>query len=237
MPSEEIAMSPDTETPAPHILVIEDESDIARFVELELSCEGYRVEVAGDGMAGLQKAREHPPDLVILDLMLPRLDGMEVCRRLRQHSDVPILMLTARDSVKHKVAGLDAGANDYLTKPFSLEELLARVRVQLRQRFQVPKTLLQVGDLGLDTATREVRRGDQEVHLTPREFDLLAYLMRHPRQVLTREQILEAVWGYDFEGEDNVLEVYISYLRTKLEGPDYPKMIHTVRGVGYVIRP
>src|SRR5438067_413609 len=166
-------MMPEIQNTGPRILVIEDEVDIARFIELELGCEGYQVEVARDGMQGLQKARETPPDLVILDLMLPRLDGIEVCKRLRQHSEVPILMLTARDAIADKVTGLDAGANDYLTKPFSLEELLARVRVQLRQHMQSPKTALRVADLVLDTVTREVRRGDQQVQLTPREFDLL----------------------------------------------------------------
>ena len=161
-------MVPTAEIVPLRILIIEDEREIARFIELELGYEGYLVEVARDGIRGLQKAREHPPALVILDLMLPGLDGLEVCRRLRQHSQVPILMLTARDAIKDKVIGLDAGANDYLTKPFSLEELLARVRVQLRQQLQVPSTMLQVGDLSLDTTSREVRRGEQEVQLTPR---------------------------------------------------------------------
>lgn len=228
---------PDVTAAAPRILVIEDEKEIARFIELELGCEGYQVDVARNGMQGLQKAREQMPDLVILDLMLPLVDGIEVCRRLRQTSQVPILMLTARDAVQDKVTGLDAGANDYLTKPFSLEELLARVRVQLRTQLQASRTLLRAGDLELDTATREVQRAGKSIQLTPREFDLLAYLMRHPRQVLTREQILETVWGYDFEGEDNVLEVYVSYLRNKLEGADLPKIVHTVRGIGYVLRP
>lgn len=230
-------MAPVTDTAGPRVLVIEDEADIARFIELELVCEGYQVEVARDGVQGMQKAREQEPDLVILDLMLPRLDGIEVCRRLRRHSQVPILVLTARDAVQDKVTGLDAGANDYLTKPFSLEELLARVRVQLRPLLQPSRTQLRAGDLSLDTATREVTRGDRPIQLTPREFDLLAYLLHHPRQVLTRAQILAAVWGYDFEGEDNVLEVYVGYLRAKLEAGEQPRVIHTVRGVGYVLRP
>jgi DNA-binding response OmpR family regulator len=168
--------------------------------------------------------------------MLPGLSGIDFCKRLRQSSDVPILMLTARGETRDKVEGLDAGANDYLPKPFDLEELLARVRAQLRTRKAAPKTFHMLGDLSLDEITREVKRGDRQINLTPKEFDLLLCFLKHPRQVLTRSQLLEQVWGYDFGGEDNVLEVYIRYLRNKLESPEEPKLIHTVRGVGYQIK-
>lgn len=222
--------------PAPggaHILLVEDEAAIADFIATELRFEGYRVTVESDGMRGLAAARAQAPDLIVLDRMLPGLDGLEVCRRVRQDSDVPILMLTALGEVRDRVTGLDAGASDYLPKPFDLEELLARVRAQLRQREGAPGRRFQFVDLVLDPAQHEVRRGGELLHLTVKEFDLLALFMHHPRQVLTRTRILEEVWGYDFEGQDNVLEVYVRYLRTKLGAP---RLIHTVRGVGYVLK-
>lgn len=227
------------ERPTPHkgrILVVEDEHEIAEFVATELRFGGFEVLVEHDGPRGLAAARAERPDLVLLDWMLPGLDGLEVCRRLRQTSDVPIIMLTARSETRDKVDGLNAGANDYLPKPFDLDELLARVNAQLRAHRPQPRTRFALGDLSLDVETREVWRGDRRVELTPKEFELLKYLLQHPRQVMTRDQILEAVWGYDFGGEDNVLEVYIRYVRNKIERDDSPKLVHTVRGVGYVLR-
>lgn len=218
------------------VLVVEDENEIAEFVATELRFEGFDVRVEHDGMRGLMAARNDPPDVILLDWMLPGMDGLEVCKRLRQTSDVPIIMLTAKGETKDKVEGLNSGANDYLPKPFDLEELIARVNAQLRARKPRPKTRFQLAELSLDTESREVRRGERTIDLTPKEFDLLKYLIQHPRQVKTRDQILEAVWGYDFEGEDNVLEVYIRYLRNKIEREELPKLIHTVRGVGYVLR-
>lgn len=221
----------------PHILVVEDETKLARFVELELSSEGYRVSVAHDGMAGLTLARESEPDLAILDWMLPGLTGVELCRRLRATgSSIPVILLTARDEVSDRVAGLDAGADDYVVKPFSIEELLARIRVQLR-RVQEPDTdLLQFEDLSLNRRTREVLRNNRLIELTAKEFDLLEYLISHPKQVFTRDQILEHVWGYDFIGDSNIIEVYVRYLRLKLEANNEPRLVHTVRGVGYTLR-
>jgi two-component system OmpR family response regulator len=218
------------------ILLIEDEPDIAAFIRLELGYEGYHVEVAHDGQKGLMAARQSSPDLIILDRMLPGLDGVELCKRVRQSSDVPILMLTAKGETSDKVTGLDAGANDYLVKPFDLEELLARVRVQLRLRQKDDKQTFHFADLSLDVETRQVMRGDRTISLSPKEFDLLLYFMQHPRVVLGRERLLNGVWGYDFGGEDNVLEVYVRYLRQKLEAAGEPRLIHTVRGVGYVFR-
>lgn len=218
------------------ILLIEDEPDIAAFIALELGYEGYHVEVAPDGHKGLMAARQSAPDLIILDRMLPGLDGVELCKRVRQSSDVPILMLTAKGETADKVTGLDAGANDYLVKPFDLEELLARVRAQLRQHQKTEKQSYHFADLHLDVETRQVMRGDRSVSLSPKEFDLLLYFMQHPRVVLGRERLLNGVWGYDFGGEDNVLEVYVRYLRQKLEAAGESRLIHTVRGVGYVFR-
>ena len=228
-------MTPDRPGHPARILVIEDDEEIAKFIQLELTYEGYLVEVAHDGMKGLIAARQQPPDLVILDLMLPVVEGMEVCRRLRQTSETPILMLTAKGDVRDRVAGLDAGANDYLPKPFDLDELLARVRVQLRD-LASSKPGYQVGDLTLDPITREVRRGDRVIELSPKEFDLLYHLLCNARQVMTRDRLLESVWGYDFGGDSNILEVYIRYLRNKIEDEGLPKLIHTVRGVGYVVK-
>lgn len=220
-----------------HILLVEDEIKLARFIELELSSEGYRVSVANDGMAGLTLARESAPELMILDWMLPGLSGIEVCRRLRATgNNVPVILLTARDEVSDRVAGLDAGADDYLVKPFSIEELLARVRAHLRRTQEVDLDVLQFEDLSLNRRTREVFRGQRAIELTAKEFDLLNYLLSHPRQVYTRDQILERVWGYDFGGDSNIIEVYVRYLRLKLEENNEKRLIHTVRSVGYVLR-
>jgi DNA-binding response OmpR family regulator len=215
------------------ILIVEDEAEIADYLRRGLAFEGFAVELAGDGAAALAAARDRLPDLVVLDLMLPGLDGMEVARRLRAGSSVPIIMLTARDSV----AGLECGADDYLVKPFAFEELLARIRVQLRRRHaQNTGELLRVGPLSLDLVAHEVRAGDQRVVFTAKEFELLELFMRHPRQVLTRDLLYERIWGYDFGGASNVIEVYIRALRQKLEQAGLPRLIHTIRGVGYVLR-
>ncbi|AKG23439.1 response regulator transcription factor [Calothrix sp. 336/3] len=220
-----------------HILLVEDEVKLARFVELELNYEGYQVTVVNDGLTGLTTARESHPDLVILDWMLPGLSGLEICRRLRSTGDqVPIILLTAKDEVSDRVAGLDAGADDYVVKPFSLEELLARVRAHLRRTQEVDLDILLFEDLKLNKRTREVHRGERLIELTAKEFDLLEYLLIHPRQVITRDRILEAVWGYDFMGDSNIIEVYIRYLRLKLEANGEKRLIQTVRGVGYVLK-
>ncbi|KAB8331944.1 response regulator transcription factor [Scytonema tolypothrichoides VB-61278] len=220
-----------------HILLVEDEVKLARFVELELSYEGYKVSVAHDGLTGLTTARESHPDLVILDWMLPGLSGLEICRRLRSTGVmVPIILLTAKDEVSDRVAGLDAGADDYVVKPFSVEELLARVRAHLRRTQEANTDILQFGNLSLNRRTREVFRGTRLVELTAKEFDLLEYLLIHPRQVITRDRILEEVWGYDFMGDSNIIEVYIRYLRLKLEANEEKRLIQTVRGVGYALR-
>jgi two-component system response regulator MprA len=219
------------------ILVIEDEERIADFLRRGLTFEGYKTLVAGDGLGGLSIARDQPPDLVILDWMLPGLDGLEVCRRLRAAGSTPILMLTAKDSVPNRVAGLDAGADDYLVKPFSFDELLARIRALLRRTKPADATeVVKFADLMLDPAAREARRGDRRLDLTAKEFDLLEMFMRHPRQVMTREVIYDRIWGYDFGGESNIIEVYIRYLRQKTEADGEPRLIQTVRGVGYVLR-
>ena len=219
------------------ILIIEDEARIAQFVERGLIYEGYRVNVARDGQTGLAVARDNPPDLVILDWMLPGLDGLEVCKRLRAASDVPILMLTAKDDIKDRVIGLDAGADDYLVKPFSIDELMARVRALFRRSTPASRPeILRFGDLSLDTGTHRAYRDERAIDLTAKEYELLELFMRNPRQVLTRDVIFDRVWGYDFMGESNVIEVYVRYLRQKTEQDDDSRLIHTVRGVGYVLR-
>ncbi|MEW5988943.1 MAG: response regulator transcription factor [Chloroflexota bacterium] len=218
------------------VLVIEDEERIRHFLQRGLTYEGYRVDTAADGRAGLDMARDNPPDLVLLDLMLPGIDGFEVCRRLRGVSDVPILMLTAKEAIEDRVAGLDAGADDYLVKPFDLGELLARVRALLRRAQPAQPQVYRFGDLELDTGTRQGRRGGRTFDLTAKEYELLELFMRHPRQVLTREVIFDRVWEYDFGGESNIIEVYVRYLRQKTEQGDLPRLIHTVRGIGYVLR-
>ena len=219
------------------ILLVEDEEKLARFVELELSYEGYEVTVANDGLSGLMAARDSEPDLIILDWLMPGLTGVELCRRLRSTgSQVPVIMMTAKDDVSDRVTGLDAGADDYVVKPFSIEELLARVRAHLRRTQPQETDVLQYEDLSLNRSSREVFRGKRSIELTAKEFDLLEYLILHPRQVITRDRILEEVWGYDFMGDSNIIEVYIRYLRLKLEAEGEKRLIQTVRGVGYVLR-
>ncbi len=218
------------------ILVVDDDPEIVSFVRRGLAYEGYKVDTAADGSEALAKAREKEPDLVILDIMMPGIDGLEVSKRLREGSNVPILMLTAKGTVADKVTGLESGADDYLVKPFAFDELLARVRALLRRHQPKEEETLRFSDLSLNTATREVRRGNDPIGLTAQEFDLLELFIRHPRQVLKRDLIYERVWGYDFEGESNVIEVYIRYLRSKLEVRDKPRLVHTVRGVGYVMK-
>ena len=216
------------------ILVIDDEPEVTNMVRRGLVYAGYTVDTALDAESGLTTARDTPPELVILDRMLPDLDGLEVCRRLRAASpDLPIIMLTAKDAIPDRVAGLEAGADDYLVKPFAFDELLARVKVQQRRTRSQPQTVLQFADVSLDTSTREARRGKRLIHLTPKEYELLELFMTHPRQVLTRETIFDRVWGYDFGGESNVIEVYVRYLRKKLGEPN---LIQTVREVGYILR-
>lgn len=223
-------------TTSARILVIEDEDRIRQFLQRGLSYEGYRVDPAADGRIGLDLARDNPPDLVLLDIMLPGIDGFEVCRRLRAASDVPILMLTAKESIEDRVTGLDAGADDYLTKPFSFDELLARVRALLRRAQPAKPQVYRFADLELDTGTRQGRRAGKTFDLTAKEYELLELFMRHPRQVLTRDVIFDRVWNYDFGGESNIIEVYVRYLRQKTEQEDLPRLIHTVRGIGYVLR-
>ncbi|MBM3268015.1 MAG: response regulator transcription factor [Candidatus Sericytochromatia bacterium] len=228
-------MSDGTTPAGPKILIIEDDREISGIMAMELGFEGYAVSVEADGFAGLAAAARLGPDLVILDCMLPGLDGVEVCQRLRSVSDVPIVMLTARGRVADRVRGLDSGADDYVVKPFDLEELLARIRAQLRKHTAKP-VAMKVGDLEMDQVAREVRRGSMPIHLSVKEWDLLAFLMRNTRQVLSRERILQEVWNYDFGGDSNILDVYVRYLRQKIEAPGKPKLLHTVRGVGYVLR-
>jgi two-component system response regulator MprA len=218
------------------ILVVDDDSRIAASLRRALVYEGYEVEVAADGPAALTAARDRPPDLVVLDLMLPGLDGIEVCRRLRDGDDVPILMLTARDTTADRVRGLDTGADDYLVKPFDYDELLARVRALLRRRAPAAGRVLRYADLTLDQETREVMRGGREVRLTALEFELLHFFLRNPRRVLTRARLIEAVWGFDAETVSNVVDVYVGYLRARLEAAGEPRLIQTVRGVGYTLR-
>jgi len=218
------------------ILIIEDDEAIVRVLRRSLAYEGYTVDAANDGESGLALARDAHPDLVILDWMLPGMDGLEVCQRLRGGGNVPILMLTAKDTVQDRVHGLDAGADDYMVKPFQLDELLARVRALLRRTQPERIPVLSFSDMSLDTSTRLAMRKGRGISLTAKEYDLLELFLRHPRQVLTREMIFDRVWGYDFGGESNVLDVYIRYLRQKLELEGETRLIHTVRGVGYVLR-
>jgi len=218
------------------ILVIEDDEKILQFLNRGLTYEGYIVDTAEDGLGGLVIARDNPPDLVILDWMLPGLDGLEVCRRLRAASSVPILMLTAKDTVADRVGGLDAGADDYLIKPFEFDELLARIRALLRRVETEAPEILSFSDLRLDTGTHQAFRGERAIELTAKEYELLEIFLRHPRQVLTRDVIYDRVWNYDFGGESNIIEVYVRYIRQKTEAEDEPRLIHTVRGVGYVLR-
>ncbi|HLZ09449.1 MAG TPA: response regulator transcription factor [Chloroflexota bacterium] len=219
------------------ILVVDDDAAITAALRRSLSFEGYNVDVAHDGEEGLREARDRVPDLVILDVLMPGIDGFEFCRRMRSSDDTPILMLTARDDIADRVRGLDAGADDYLVKPFASDELLARVRALLRRRDPRDQTAsLRFADLTVDTLGRQVFRGQREITLSAKEYDLLVYLLRHPRQVLTRDQLLESVWGYGYDGESNVLDVYVGYLRQKLEANGEARLIHTARGVGYALR-
>jgi len=219
------------------ILLVEDDPKLAKFIESELSLEGYHVTVAPNGLDGLTIARDAQPDLLILDWMLPGISGLDICLRLRSTGvQVPIIMLTAKDEVPDRVTGLNAGADDYVTKPFSMEELLARVKARLRRTQLNDPAQLQFEDLILNGLTREVYRGSQLIELTAKEFDLLEFMLQNPRQVITRDRILEKVWGYDFMGESNIIEVYIRALRIKLEASNSKRLLHTVRGVGYVLR-
>jgi two-component system, OmpR family, response regulator MprA len=218
------------------VLVVEDDGEIAEVLRRSLRLEGYDVKVAGDGVNALQESSLFEPDAVVLDLGLPRLDGIEVCRRLRSEKDVPILMLTARDGVEARVEGLDSGADDYLVKPFERQELLARLRALLRRRPPRGSAFLTVGDLRLNPDTREVARGKREFELTGREFELLEYLMRNERLVVSREALLDDVWGYAPFAETNTVDVFVSNLRRKLEAGGEPRMLHTVRGAGYTLR-
>lgn len=219
------------------VLIADDDRKIIDMLRRTLAYEGYQVVTASDGQEALAKAQAQRPDVIVLDWLMPRLDGVEVARRIRAADTTPILMLTARDAIEDRVEGLDSGADDYLVKPFAPAELLARIRALLRRtEGTASERASSYADLYLDPVTRETRRGDRRFSLSPKEFDLLAYLLQHPRQVLQRERILLDVWGYDFGGDGNVLEVYISYLRSKTEAGGEPRLIQTVRGVGYVLR-
>lgn len=220
-----------------HILVIEDEKQIARFIELELTHEGYDVSVEYDGLQGLSSVRFGKPDLVLLDLMLPGMDGFEVCRKIREFSSVPVIMLTAKDETIDKVTGLDTGADDYITKPFEMDELLARIRAAFRSRVPLDNNmqLLILNNLVMDFSRHTVKRNDIGITLTKKEFDLLHYLLKNKGLVLTREQILDSVWDFEYSGDANVVDVYIRYLRSKIDDQFEPKLIHTVRGFGYVL--
>jgi two-component system response regulator MprA len=225
------------------VLVVDDDAKITSFLRRSLALEGYEVTVANSGTEALRLVAGAPPDLMVLDIMMPDVDGMEVCRRVRAAGEeFPILMLTAKDSISDRVKGLDQGADDYLVKPFALEELLARLRA-LSRRSVAPRpaeephsSILQYADLKLDTASREAFRGNRKIELTAKEYELLTLFLSHPRQVLTRDTLMEKVWGYDYTGESNVLEVYVGYLRQKLEAGGEPRLIQTVRGVGYVLK-
>jgi len=216
------------------ILIVEDELKIARFLELELGYEGYVVDQVHDGREGLQKILEESFDLILLDIMLPSMNGIEVLRKVRQTLKVPIIMLTAKDEIMDKVMGLDMGADDYITKPFAIEELLARIRVALKKNAN--SKILQIDNLKIDLEKYTVSFSDQPIDLTKREFDLLKYLLENKNIVLSREKLLEKVWGYDYAGETNVVDVYISYLRTKIDDKFNKKLIYTVRGVGYLLK-
>jgi DNA-binding response OmpR family regulator len=223
-------------TRAPRVLVVEDDEDIAQALQRSLRMEGYEVRAAADGNAALEHGRTFAPDLVILDLGLPELDGIEVAKQLRDGDDVPILILTARDALESRVEGLDAGADDYLVKPFERQELLARMRALLRRRPPRGSAPLRVGDLSLNVDTHEIARGDRQIELTQREFELLEYLMRNERIVISRQRLLDEVWGYDPFSTTNTIEVFVSNLRRKLEAEGEPRLLHTIRGAGYVLR-
>lgn len=219
------------------ILLVEDEKQMAMFIEMELNHEGYKVDAAYDGREGLNLSEEKEYDLILLDIMIPRLNGIEVCKRIRQSSQIPIIMLTAKGSVSDKVLGLDVGANDYLTKPFEIEELLARIRVYERDKTVKNKSdKIMVNDIIMDNKEHQVWRADRKIELTKKEYDLLEMLLLNKNIVLTREQLIESIWGYDFVGDTNVVDVFIRYLRSKIDDGFENKLITTIRGVGYVIR-
>lgn len=224
------------------IMIVEDEQKLARYLELELTHEGYETRTAHDGRAAVALYDEWPSDLIILDLMLPELSGIEVCRRIRQKNGVPIIILTAKDDVSDKVMGLDMGADDYMTKPFAIEELLARIRVALKRHVPAGKEteqdarILTAGPLRLNRDSREVSFDGREITLTKKEFDLLEYLMSHVNVAISRDQLLNEVWGYSYAGDTNVVDVYVRYLRGKLDDPFQIKFIHTIRGVGYLFK-
>ncbi|KGA97717.1 PhoB family transcriptional regulator [Alkalihalobacillus alcalophilus ATCC 27647 = CGMCC 1.3604] len=229
---------------ATKILIVEDEKNISRLLQLELEHEGYETQIAADGLQALTYIQDNNWDLILLDIMLPGLSGMEVLRRLRMTDpDLPVIMLTARDTVVDKVSGLDQGANDYITKPFEIEELLARIRVSLRMNPSVERghskleeATITFANLTVNTKSRDVKRDETFIELTAREYDLLLFLLEHQQQVMSREQILEQVWGYDYFGDTNIVDVYIRYLRQKVDKPFDKPIIHTVRGVGYVLK-
>jgi DNA-binding response OmpR family regulator len=221
---------------APRVLVVEDDEDIAQALQRSLRMEGYEVRIALDGASGLEQAHAFVPDLVILDLGLPKVDGIDVARSLREQDDTPILILTARDALESRVEGLDSGADDYLVKPFERQELLARMRALLRRRPPRGSAPLRAGDLSLNADTHEVLRGERAIELTQREFELLEYLMRNERIVISRQRLLDEVWGYDPFSTTNTIEVFVSNLRRKLEADGEPRLLHTIRGAGYVLR-
>ncbi|MDP4088013.1 MAG: response regulator transcription factor [Bacillota bacterium] len=219
------------------ILIIEDEKQMSMFVEMELTHEGYKVATAYDGSSGLEMTEENDYDLILLDIMLPGLNGIEVCRRIRQFSRVPIIMLTAKSDIPDRVLGLDVGANDYLVKPFAIEELLARIRVHQRNKTDMNKLdYIKVKDVVMDNRTHQVWRNGREIELTKKEYDLLERMLINKNVVLTREQLIESVWGFDYEGDTNVVDVYVRYLRSKIDDKFEDKLVTTVRGVGYVIK-
>ena len=224
-------------TRPPHILVIDDDPKVLSLMRRGLAYAGYSTGLAADGEQGLAQAREQPPDVVVLDVMLPGLDGVEVCKRLRSvDPSLPVLMLTAKGRLADRIAGLDAGADDYLVKPFAFDELLARIRALLRRTWAEDDPILEFADVTVNPATREVTRGNRPISLTAKEYDLLEFFLRHPRQVLTRAQIVEQVWGADFPGESNVVDVHVLRLRDRLEAAGEPRLIHTFRGAGYSLR-
>ncbi|WP_238907419.1 response regulator transcription factor [Clostridium sp. YIM B02506] len=219
-----------------NILIIEDEIKIARFVEMELNYEGYKVTKVHDGRQGLMKARNEEFDLILLDIMLPSMNGIEVLRRIREESEVPVIMLTAKDETMDKVTGLDMGADDYITKPFEIEELLARIRVALKRKKVTKKEELRYKELLMDLEGYNLSYDGENIELTKKEFELLRYLLENKNRVLTRDKIIETVWGYDYFGDTNVVDVYIRYLRSKIDDKYNQKIIHTLRGVGYMIK-
>ena len=219
-----------------NILIIEDEVKIARFVEMELNYEGYKVTKVHDGRQGLMKARNEEFDLILLDIMLPSMNGIEVLRRIREESEVPVIMLTAKDETMDKVTGLDMGADDYITKPFEIEELLARIRVALKRKKVTKKQELRYKELLMDLEGYNLSYDGENIELTKKEFELLRYLLENKNRVLTRDKIIETVWGYDYFGDTNVVDVYIRYLRSKIDDKYNQKIIHTLRGVGYMIK-